>query len=119
MLLRFATAAATVFAPVVASAAGVQDFRLRNRTGYVISEVYVAPTKSNDWEEDVLGRDVLGNGDYVDIEFSPREDVCHYDLKVVFDDGDDAEWDYFNLCSVSKITIYYNNLTGETTAEYK
>jgi hypothetical protein len=37
-----------------AVAQGKQDFSLVNQTGYDISEVYVSPANSSDWEEDVL-----------------------------------------------------------------
>lgn len=100
-------------------AQGQQDFRLINATGYSIAEVYVAPSKSSEWEEDVMGRDMLGVDEEVDITFDPREDVCHYDLKVRFADGDEAEWYDFNLCQVSWIRLHYNNKTGDTTAEYE
>ena len=42
-----------------AALAADQDFTLVNRTGYTIEQVYVSPIKARDWEEDVLGRDVL------------------------------------------------------------
>lgn len=117
--VRMAVAAAAMaFLPASAIAQGKQDFTLTNRTGYTISEVYVAPTRSDDWEEDVMGQDVLNHGEFVQIGFPWREQTCTYDLKVVFDDGDEAEWRKFNLCEVSRITIYYNRYSGETTAEY-
>jgi hypothetical protein len=102
-----------------ALAQGQQDFTLKNGTGYTISEVYVAPTKSNDWEEDVLGRDVLPHGEEVEIVFSPSENVCYYDIRIVWDDDAEADWRQFNLCEVSRITLYYNHGTNETTAEYE
>jgi hypothetical protein len=96
-----------------------QDFTLVNGTGYRIDEVYVAPTKSDDWEEDVLGLDVLGDGEEVAITFSPKESVCHYDIRIVWDDKSEADWRDFNLCEVSRITLHYNRKTNETTAEYE
>lgn len=115
----FALAAgAALILPGAAAAQGKQDFQLTNKTGYTIAEVYVAPSASEDWEEDVMGIDVLGNGDQVDITFPAREKTCIYDLRVVFDDGDDAEWRKFDLCEVSNITLYYDRKSGETTAEY-
>ncbi len=83
------------------------------------SEVYVAPATSDEWEEDVMGRDVLDNGETVEIEFPRREKSCVYDVKVVFEDSDEAEWHKFNLCKVSRITLFYNNKTRETTAEHE
>jgi hypothetical protein len=103
----------------VAMAEAKQDFTLVNATGYTIDQVYVAPTKSNDWEEDVLGRDALGNKDSVHITFSRGDKTCNWDLKVVYDDGETAEWEKFDLCTVSKITIKYNRSSGSTSAVYE
>lgn len=97
--------------------AGDQDFTLVNRTGYTISEVYVAPSKSSDWEEDVLGQDILEDRSSVDINFSRSEDTCRWDLKVVYDDESTAEWAAFDLCTVSKVTIFYNAKTDVTSAQ--
>jgi hypothetical protein len=115
-------AAATIPFALVSAAAfaqGKQDFTLVNRTGYTISEVYVSPTRADSWEEDVMGRDVLSNGAYVQIRFGKRENICLYDLLIVFDDQEEAEWNKLNLCQVSRITLFYNRKTGETTAEYE
>lgn len=119
MIIRIATAAALVVAGIAgaALAQGKQDFRLSNRTGYTIAEVYVAPSKSDDWEEDVMGRDTLDDGGYVDISFPRKEKTCSYDLKVVYDDEETAEWQGLDLCSVSKISLRYNRKTGETWAD--
>ena len=119
MGLRIAAALIIALLPATAMARGVQDFQLTNRTGYVISEVYVSPVNTNDWEEDVLGRDVLSDGEAVDITFSPRENICDYDIKVIYDDKDEAEWEDFDLCTVSKISLFYNLRNGETSAEYE
>lgn len=100
--------------------AGSQDFTLVNKTGYEIGEVYVSPAKSADWEDDVLGQDVLPDGDRVDISFSRDTDACYWDMKVVYTiDSTSAEWERFNLCEVSKIKIYYNAKTDTTTATYE
>lgn len=96
-----------------------QDFTLVNRTGYTIDEVYVSPSKSDDWEEDILGQDVLSDGANVHVRFSRADKSCKWDLKVVYDDRETAEWESFDLCEVSKITIRYNRKSGETSAEYE
>src|SRR5687768_5218192 len=95
------SAAAPRLTPATA-AAGDQDFTLRNRTGYTIDQVYVSSVDTNSWEEDVLGRDTLGNGEAWEIEFSRSEDECNWDLKVVYDDGETAEWGDVNLCATSE-----------------
>jgi hypothetical protein len=97
--------------------AAKQDFQLNNGTGYTIAEVYVAPSRSDDWEEDVLGRDVLGDGEATAISFVKAGSTCVYDLKVVYDDGEEAEWAKLDLCSISEVDIRYNRKSGETWAE--
>ena len=101
-----------------AMAQGKQNFTLKNRTGYTISEVYVSPSKVSSWEEDVLGRDELAHGEEFEISFSRSEKSCIWDLKVVYDDGEPAEWSNFNLCEVSTIKIFYDRKRDTTWAEY-
>jgi hypothetical protein len=119
LLAITAAALCAWFGSGAALAQGQQDFTLVNRTGYTINEVYVSPTRSNDWEEDVLDRDVLGDRQSVQIRFSKRENNCIYDLLIVFDDGETADWSRFDLCTVSRITLFYSRRTGQTTAEYE
>lgn len=96
--------------------AGDQDFTLKNRTGYTIDQVYVSAAKTDDWEEDVMGKDTLGDGESVDITFGASEGACKFDLKVVYDDKEEAIWEGLNLCSISTVSISYNRKTGETSA---
>jgi len=97
--------------------AGKQDFTVVNATGYTISEVYVSPSKAGDWEEDILGRDVLAEGERTEITFSRGTDTCKWDLKVVYeDDNSSAEWGNLNLCDISVVTLKYNRKSGETSA---
>jgi hypothetical protein len=96
-----------VAAGISTVSAGDQDFTLRNRTGYTIEQVYVSPSNDNSWGEDVLGKDVMRDGASTDITFSRKETACKWDLKVVFDDDEDAIWEDFDLCSISEITLRY------------
>lgn len=98
--------------------AGQQDFVLINQTGEEVAELYVSPTSANDWEEDVLGVDVLDDGSRIRVRFSDDADHCHYDLKLVHSDGANAVWTDFNLCKVSTIRVYYDR-DGEPQAEYE
>ena len=83
------------------------DFELVNQTGLTINEVYVSPTSADDWEEDVLGRDVLKNGESVEIQFARSETTCSWDLKIVDADNDSVEWAKLDLCSANQITLKY------------
>ncbi len=96
--------------------AAQQDFSLENSTGYTIAQVFVSAATTNDWEEDVLGEDVLPTGESVDITFSASENACRFDLKVIYDDEEEAVWEGLNLCSISTVEIRYNRATGATSA---
>lgn len=116
--IAFFAGALALLLPVAADAAD-QDFTLVNRTGYDIAEVYVSPAKSKNWEEDVMGDDVLEDQHSVPISFPARSKVCTYDLKVVFTDGDEAYWTNFDLCTISKIQIFWNAKTQKATAKWE
>lgn len=120
-MIRKVLMAAAVLAVGAGSAfaAGKQDFDLVNKTGYPIEEVYVAPSSSDDWQEDVLGQDILENGKKVHIRFNRATKTCKWDLKVVYSDKETAEWEEFDLCETSKIIIKYDRKSGETSAEYE
>ncbi len=117
-LAAFATAFSFMMflAPDV-SAQGKQDFTLHNETGVEIHELYVSPHKSNDWEDDILGRDTLPNGDSVEVKFSPREKPKLWDVRVVDKDGDSLIWENLNLLEISEVTLYFKN--GKAWAEFK
>ena len=96
-----------------------QDFRLVNKTGYEIKEVYVSPSKSTDWEEDILGDGVLGDQEGRDIHFHRSVKSCHWDLKVVYTvDSSSAIWNEIDLCTVEKITIHYDRKNNVTRATF-
>lgn len=96
-----------------------QDFRLVNKTGYEIKHVYVSPSKSDDWEEDVLGKDTLDDGEAWNIKFHRSVTTCKWDLKVTYaDDDSSAVWQNIDLCEVERITIRYNRKSDTTSASF-
>ncbi|AMB43667.1 hypothetical protein [Methylobacterium sp. AMS5] len=110
-LTLLATAA---LAPSLTLAQGKQDFTLVNRTGYQIDEVYVGPVNQSHWGQDVMGKDAIGNGDKADITFNGGSNACKWDIKVVYNDGDESEFRGVNLCNVSTVTLFWNRSAGET-----
>lgn len=112
-------AAFLALAPDAARAQAQQDFVLINRTGYTIDEVYVSASNVNNWEEDLMGDDSLENGQQLNVRFNKNNTECIYDIKVVYDDQESAEFRGINLCQVSRVTIFYNRAAGTTrfTAE--
>ena len=96
-------------------AAGQQDFTLYNETGVDIYQLYVSPASTDQWEEDVLGVDVLEDGDAVDISFDRDEDADYWDLMVVDGEGSNIQWYRLKLTDISAVTLRIDD--GEAIAE--
>ncbi|PWC56217.1 hypothetical protein [Azospirillum sp. TSO22-1] len=111
-----AAATAAFFLTQAPAFAGDQDFEVVNKTGYPIKHLHVSEANNNSWEEDVLGRDVLNDGESFELKFAKGEKTCKWDMKVAYDDGETAVWQALNLCKISKVTLRWNKSTGETTA---
>ena len=97
---------ATLALNVPAHARQAQDFSVLNRTGMTIVALYVSEIDENSWEEDILGRDVLENGQEVAIRFKGYDDDnCDFDIRI--DDDDDNEWivEDIDLCRIHKVTF--------------
>jgi len=88
--------------------------------------LYVSPESSGDWEEDVLGDDVLLAGDYIKINLYGY-DECMFDIKAVYDnDEEEISWDV-NVC-IDDVEFYgvgnddvidglYVNIYNETSVD--
>ncbi len=120
MGIRMWLGAVVLASSVAASAAwgqAKQDFILVNKTGYALSEVFVSPSRSDDWEEDILGRDIMLDGVEYEIYFNRADKSCLWDLKVTYhDDNSSAIWHDIDLCTVSRVTLLYNRQSDTTTA---
>lgn len=99
-----------------AAPASENDFILVNSTGYVLDQVYVSPTNTNEWEEDILGQDVLKDGEQVTIKFHPKATTGKYDLKVVYEvDKSSSIWTGLDLTTINKLTIKYDKANDVST----
>jgi hypothetical protein len=94
------TAAITPTAPPA-----VQDYGVINKTGMTITQLFLSPTADNEWGDDILGKDVLADGEECGIEFDKDDEECAYDIKIV--DGKDVPWTVTNvdLCKYTKVTF--------------
>src|ERR1700688_480411 len=103
--LLAAFVATMVAVPLVAQEAK-QDFRLVNRTGYELNAVFVSPSHSNEWGNDVLGQATLDDDAGVNIKFHAAAKTCKWDLKVVYTvDSSTAVWQDIDLFPIEKIPI--------------
>lgn len=120
MKIKIAVALAVLAMIVTASAlarTGKQDFILHNETGVEINSLYVSPHESDDWEEDILGKDTLPSGESLKITFDDREKNVHWDLKVTDKDGNSLEWEDLNLIEISEVTLHWDAKKGKGWAD--
>jgi hypothetical protein len=96
-----------------------QDFKLVNKIGYELKALYVSPAKSDHWGDNILGEQVVGDSQVVNVHFSPKAYTCHWDLKVTYtDDDSNAVWGDIDLCTIEKITIFYDRKNDVTKAKF-
>jgi hypothetical protein len=103
---NFAIAAALAAAAwATAAYAAQQDFTLINNSGHDVLTLNVSPSSQDSWGPDILGVDILPNGESVDISFDRDEEECVWDIRVTYDDGDTGDWRGFNLCETTTVTL--------------
>jgi hypothetical protein len=84
-----------------------RDFTLVNGSRTVITHVYVSPTQSNDWGDDILGRDILNPGESVFIYFNRFEgNSCFHDIRVLaYGGAGEGMLRGINLCTTDTVTF--------------
>lgn len=92
-----------------AALAGLKDFTLVNQTGFEISEIYVSPAGTDDWQEDLLTQDSLENGKGASLHFDAKTEAAKFDFKIVDEEGDEIVWKGVNLLKAAKVTLRYEN----------
>src|SRR3989440_838453 len=120
--IKIALTLATVAMFVTASAfarTGKQDFILHNQTGVEIHSLYVSPHSTDDWAEDILGKDTLASGESLKITFDDRDKHVHWDLKVTDKDGNSLEWNDLNLLEIDDVTLHWDAAKGKGWADIK
>ena len=108
--MRFWKLAAAGLIAVAASAgaAKAEDLLivLKNETGSVLDTFHTSPVGVDEWEDDVLGSQVLAPGESIEITIADGRDVCEYDMRFEFQ-GDELETtvDTQDLCALGEYTI--------------
>lgn len=97
--------------------AGDQDFTLHNKTGVEIHQVFVSAHETDNWEEDILGKDTLPDDNSTSISFSPKEEAENWDIKIVDGQGDSIVWENLKLTEITDVTLYLED--GKAWAETK
>jgi hypothetical protein len=92
-------------APSAAVGTARQNFSVVNTTGHVVMTLNVSPTTENEWGPDILGTDVLQNGQTAQVVFDRAEAQCNFDIRATYDDGDTTDVRNVNLCQVGTVNL--------------
>ena len=86
-----------------AFADSVEPLRIQNNSGSTIYRFYASPVNNSDWENDILGSNTLGAGQYLDITFRNVSE-CNYDILIEWENG--AQYtDVVNICEIGQYNV--------------
>lgn len=99
-------AAAGFIAAFASTAASAADRKVDiiNETGLTMSEFYASTTGTDDWEEDILGADIMEPGETFEIDIDDGTGACRFDLKAVFTNGSSHVRRNVDVCKISSFT---------------
>lgn len=115
--LRSVLSATVLFLPLISlnpkvALADQRDFNLINDSKVIINEVYVSTVSTDEWEEDVLGRETLDSGQSTPITFSRgAAGTCVYDIKIVTEQSKEIQRRNVNLCETNDVIFNGSSLT--------
>lgn len=97
--------AAEAAAPAPAAGQAQQNFSVVNNTGHTVMTLNVSPSNEDAWGPDILGSNVLANGQTASVTFPRGEAQCQWDIRATYDDGDTTDARGVNLCQVATVTL--------------
>ena len=107
MLYRSLALSLALASALAADPASAADRRVRivNNTGFTMVEFYGSNKGSQSWEEDILGADVLEDGQSVVVNFDDATGYCKFDFRAVFNDGEEVVEAGVNVCEIGTFTF--------------
>lgn len=97
-------AAAALLAFVAPASANDYHVEIVNKTGMALKHFYASVTSTDEWEEDILGRDILEDGESFTADIDDGSGKCLYDFKGVFENGQFLVQKKIDVCTVHTYT---------------
>jgi hypothetical protein len=88
-------------APVQSKDGRNRRVRIHNNTGWVMLRFYASNTSRSDWEEDILGDDVLANNASIVMNIDDGTGACLFDFKAEFTNGQELVRNNINVCEIA------------------
>jgi hypothetical protein len=96
-----AVTAAAASAPVQSRDGRNRRVRIHNTTGWTMLRFYASNTSRDDWEEDLLGDDVLANNASIVMNIDDGTGACMFDFKAEFTNGQNLIRNNVNVCEIA------------------
>ena len=87
-----------------AAAQAEAGFTFVNQSGVTVITLQMSPTGESSWGPDILGRDVLANGESAPIVFDRDENRCYWDIRSTAEGNVELDMRNVNLCETSSVT---------------
>ncbi|MBS7349676.1 MAG: hypothetical protein KIG95_05895 [Comamonas sp.] len=94
-----------VMATTSPATAADRNVKIINKTKTTMVAFYASRSKTNDWEEDILGDDMLKPGQSVNINMDDGTGACKFDFKGEFEDGEDVVKNNIDVCKVGEFSF--------------
>jgi hypothetical protein len=89
--------------------AQVLEFDIINHTGVDLYGIYVGPSESDEWGDDILPNEIFSNDSQVTVEI-PDDfgDTCSFDILVSINEDEESTITFSNadLCKIISITLF-------------
>ena len=96
-----AVTAAAASAPVQSRDGRNRRVRIHNTTGWTMLRFFASNTSRSDWEEDILGDDVLANNSSIVMNIDDGTGACMFDFKAEFTNGQALIRNNVNVCEIA------------------
>jgi hypothetical protein len=75
--------------------------RVHNQTGWTMTHFYASDSRVDDWQEDMLGSDVLAANASIIMNIDDGSGACLYDFKARFTNGQELTRFRVNVCQIA------------------
>ena len=83
--------------------------QFENQSAWAIQELYLSPTKADQWGPDQLNEHVINKGETFELSGIP---TGKYDVRLVDDEGDECILEGVKIVESEKVVINDENLVG-------
>jgi len=107
MAIKWLLAGAALASVFAVAPAYAEDliFMLDNQSSGPIVEFYASTTDTNDWEDNILTGDPIAAGGFARVTIADGKSICTYDLKIIWEGGEETEERNIDLCATGSYTV--------------